>query len=481
MSARASQAQESLVEQAGMLRARSVSSAELVDRSLARIAASQPTLNAFRVVREERARAEARAADERIAAGDEAPLLGVPVAIKDDSDLAGESTLFGCEGELPPKRADGEVARRLKAAGAVIVGKTTTPELGQWPITEGPAFGKTRNPWSLEHTPGGSSGGSAVAVASGMVAAAVGSDGAGSVRIPASWTNLVGVKPQRGRISTWPAAEQFKGLTCLGPLTRTSADAALMLDVLSGGRAEDRHRPPPASSSYADSARAGLAGPLRIAVGFKPPFSGPPSKLDPRVRERVGELAATLAGLGHSIEGQEPAWGVVGLGFVPRGTAGIAEWVGTLPSHERLDPRTVQAARTGRILGGPILAAARLAEGLFQRRIGAIFADHDVLVVPTTATPPIPCGAIDGLSEWETDKVMIAACPFAWPWNVLGWPAVSVPAGFVDGLPVGAQLLGPANSEPLLLALAAQLVAELRWDLAAPPASAAGSDREPAR
>ena len=160
----------------------------------------------------------------------------------------------------------------------------------------------------------------------------------------------------------------------------------------------------------------------------------------------------------------------MGLGFVPRGTAGISEWVGKLPSRERLDPRTVTAARTGRLLGGPILATARLAEGLLRRRIGAIFDDHDVVVVPTTATPPLMCGAIDGLSGWETDKVMIAACPFAWPWNVLGWPAISVPAGFVDGLPVGAQLLGPANSEPLLLALAAELEAELHWDDERPPA-----------
>ena len=468
-----SPALEGLTEQAKLLRDGSVSSTELLDRALERIAAAQPTLNAFRVVREERARAEAASADERIAAGAEGALLGVPVAIKDDSDLAGESTKFGCEGEFPPKRTDGEVARRLKAAGAVIVGKTNTPELGLWPITEGPAFGKTRNPWNLEHTPGGSSGGSAVAVAAGLVAAAVGSDGAGSVRIPASWTNLVGVKPQRGRISTWPEPEPFKGLTSLGPLTRTVADAALMLDVLSGSHPEDRHRPPAAKVSYSESTRHGVPRKLRIAVGFKPPFSGPPSALDPRVRERVGALAGTLAGLGHAVEEEEPAWSHVGLGFVPRGTAGISEWVSKLPSRERLDPRTVTAARTGRLLGGPILGAARLAEGLLRRRIGAIFSDHDVVVVPTTATPPLMCGAIDGLSGWETDKVMIAACPFAWPWNVLGWPAISVPAGFVDGLPVGAQLLGPANSEPLLLALAAELEAELRWDRERPPAHSA--------
>src|SRR6202023_4023472 len=160
---------------------------------------------------------EADEADRRLAAGERAPLLGVPIAIKDDTDIEGETTPFGCEGTFEPKLADGEVVRRLRAAGAVIVGKTTTPEFGQWPITEGSAFGITRNPWSLEHTPGGSSGGSAAAVAAGLVPAGLGSGGLGSVPIPAAWTHLVGIKPQRGRISTWPDPGAFNGLTCIGP------------------------------------------------------------------------------------------------------------------------------------------------------------------------------------------------------------------------------------------------------------------------
>lgn len=460
---------DGLIEQADALAAREVSSVALVERSLARIEATQPTLNAFRSVRADGARAEAAAADRRLTAGDHAPLLGVPVAIKDDMDLAGESTMFGCEGRFPLKDADGEVARRLREAGAVIVGKTTTPELGQWPITEGPAFGKTRNPWNTQFTPGGSSGGSAVAVAAGLVAGAVGSDGAGSVRIPASWTNLIGIKPQRGRVSTWPAPEAFKGLTCLGPLARTVADAALLLDTISGSHPGDLHRPPAPAESFAEAAARGLDRPLRIALGYRVPFSGPPARLDPAVRACVADLAEAVAAIGHEIEEAEPAWGLVGLGFLPRATAGIAEWTGTLSSTEPLDGRTRQASRTGRILGGPVLWGARRLEGLFQRRLGAIFDRHDILIVPTTAQPPLRTGAIDGLSEWGTDKVIVGACPYAWPWNVLGWPGISVPAGFVDGLPVGAQLLGPANSEPLLLALAAQLEAERRWDLERPP------------
>ena len=218
---------------------------------------AQPELNAFRCVRADAARAEADEADRAPRRrATRLPLLGVPVAIKDDMDLAGESTNFGCAGTFHPRHGDGEVARQLRAAGAVIVGKTNTPEIGQWPFTEGPAFGATRNPWSLDHSPGGSSGGSAAAVAAGLIPAAAGSDGAGSVRIPAAWTHLVGIKPQRGRVSTWPFLSAFNGLTCIGPLARTVDDAALLLDVLAGNRPEDLHQPPPPPEPFAEAARA---------------------------------------------------------------------------------------------------------------------------------------------------------------------------------------------------------------------------------
>ncbi|KJY25289.1 amidase family protein, partial [Streptomyces katrae] len=230
-----------LAEMAAAVAEGRVSSRELTERSLARIAAAQPSLNAFRIIRAEAALAEAEAADRRLARGERLPLLGVPVAVKDDMDVAGEPTAFGCAGDFPPKPADSEAVRRLRAAGAVVVGKTQTPELGQWPFTEGPAFGATRNPWDTQYTPGGSSGGSAAAVAAGLVPAALGSDGAGSVRIPAAWTHLVGVKPQRGRISTWPEPEAFHGLTVNGVLARTVADAALLLDAASGQAPGDLH------------------------------------------------------------------------------------------------------------------------------------------------------------------------------------------------------------------------------------------------
>src|SRR4051794_22794967 len=290
-----------LSRQARMLADGEVGPVELLEATLERIDASQPTLNAFRLLCPEAARAEAIEAERSLAAGDRRALLGVPVAIKDDMDLAGEPTAFGCAGEFEPCSEDGEVVRRLRAAGAVIVGKTNTPEIGLWPFTEGPAFGSTRNPWSYDHTPGGSSGGSAAAVAAGLLPAAVGSDGAGSIRIPAAWTHLVGLKPQRGRVSTWPAPESFNGLTSYGPLARTVGDAALLLDVLTGNVAGDLHRPSPPGETFA-AAAGREPGHLRIALALNVPFSGSPAELDPAVQEAVEDVASALDDLGHEVE-----------------------------------------------------------------------------------------------------------------------------------------------------------------------------------
>ncbi|MGC0398520.1 amidase [Streptomyces sp. SAI-126] len=464
-----------LAETARALADGTLTSRALVEQTLARIEASQGSLNAFRIVRTDAALAEAEAADAQLAAGVRKPLLGVPIAVKDDMDVAGEPTAFGCQGEFPAVARDGEAVRRLRAAGAVIVGKTNTCEFGQWPFTEGPAFGATRNPWSPEHTPGGSSGGSAAAVAAGLVPAALGSDGAGSVRIPASWTHLVGIKPQRGRISTWPRGESFQGITVNGTLARTVADAALLLDAASGNHDLDPHRPPGVDASAAVGRDPGR---LRIALALKPPFTALPARLQPDVRAQVVELAEKLSALGHTVEEADPPYGQIGLTFIPRATAGIAERVREAPFPALLDRRTRDAARLGGLLGGVPLRAARGAEAVLHRRIGGFFTSYDVVLAPTTAAPPPRIGAMLRLGGLATDRAMIAACPYAWPWNVLGWPGVNVPAGFVgEGLPVGAQLLGPANSEPLLLSLAAQLEADLRWHEAWPPREAAVDSR----
>ncbi|MGW7545024.1 amidase [Streptomyces sp. NPDC054770] len=456
-----------LAESVRALAAGELTSRQLVEECLARIEATQDSLNAFRIVRRTAALAEADAADRELADGVRRPLLGVPVAVKDDTDVAGEPTAFGCPGEFPPVAEDGEAVRRLRAAGAVIIGKTNTCELGQWPFTEGPAFGATRNPWQPGHTPSGSSGGSAAAVAAGLVPAALGSDGAGSVRIPAAWSHLVGIKPQRGRISTWPRGESFQGITVNGTLARTVADAALLLDAASGNHPQDPHRPDQLTLLDAVGREPGR---LRIALSLKPPFTALPARLQPEIRTRILELAEKLSELGHTVEEADPPYGQIGLTFVPRAAVGIAERVREAPHPDLLDRRTLETARLGRLLGGAPLRAARRAEATLRGRIGGFFTSYDLILAPTTAAPPPRVGALLGLGPFATDRAMIAACPYAWPWNVLGWPGVNVPAGFTgDGLPVGAQLLGPADSEPPLVSVAAQLEAELRWHELWPP------------
>jgi amidase len=439
-----------------------VTSVELTRQSLDAIEASQPTLNAFRVVLRQEALAEAARADRRRAAGHQAPLLGVPIAVKDDVDVEGVPTMFGAAGRVRRASTDAEVVRRLRAAGAIIVGKTNTCELGQWPFTSGPAFGHTRNPWSRNHTPGGSSGGSAAAVAAGLVTAAIGSDGAGSVRIPAAWTHLVGIKPQRGRISTWPLPEAFNGITVNGVLARTVTDAALVLDAASGNVDGDRHKPPPIQAAEA----VGLApGPLTIAISTKFPFNFFRPRLHPEIRQALRAVGEQLTELGHTMVLADPEYKVgMSWNFLSRSTSGLLEWADRLGYDVQFDPRTVGNLRMGRLLSENVLRKARAREAATQRRVGYIFNLVDVILAPTTALPPPTVHHFDKRNGLSTDRAMIRACPATWPWNLLGWPSINVPAGFTsDGLPIGVQLMGPAGSEPVLISLAAELEAVNGW------------------
>ena len=452
----------SLGDQARLLARREVSSRELVELSLARIEESQPRLNAFRVVCAESALAEADRADARLGSGDAGatpPLLGVPIAIKDDVDLAGHSTPFGCGGTVAECRTDAELVRRLRAAGAIIVGKTQAPEVGQWHFTESPTFGPTRNPWHEGHAPGGSSGGAAAAVAAGLVAGAIGSDGAGSIRIPAAWCGLVGLKPQRGRISTWPDAEAFHGLTVLGPLARSAEDAGLLLDAVAGNVPADRHHFAPASEPFADAA-AREPERLRIAISLKVPF-GIHDRLCDEHRDATFAMAERLEGLGHEVVEEDLDYGLVAPALVPRGMVGVRDWV---RDHgidaSALEPRTRVHARLGGLLAGPALRASRAAEPALRRRLGRTFERHDLVLTPVTATPPPRIGSYDGRGYWATGGSASESCPFAFPWNVTGWPAISVPNGLTDtGLPIGAQFLANEGQESLLLSLARQLEA----------------------
>jgi amidase len=245
--------------------------------------------------------------------------------------------------------------------------------------------------------------------------------------------------------------------------------------VLSGNHPDDRHRPAPATRSYSEAA-AREPGPLRIAVCLRHPYSAAPVRLHPEVRAATLRIAGVLEGLGHTRVETSPRYGLMGLNLVVRGESGVHQWVSAhVRDRSRLDRRTRETAALGGALGASLLPIARRLEPRLRRRIGAVFATAEVLIVPTTASPPLPIGAADGLGSRATQRLIAGACPFAWPWNVLGWPGVSVPAGFTDeGLPVGVQLLGPAGSETLLLSLAAQLERVERWhERTAPHAVAA--------
>jgi amidase len=449
---------EGLREQAAGLAALEISPPALLERTFDRIDAVNAELGAFRVLRRERAWEEAAEADRRLRAGERAPLLGVPIAVKDDTDVLGESTPFGCGGDLLAKEEDAILVGRLRAAGAIVVGKTTTPELGQWPFTEGPGFGAARNPYDTTRTPGGSSGGSAAAVAAGLVAGAVGSDGAGSVRIPAAWCGLVGIKPTRDRIPTGPEGEWFHGLTCHGPLTRSVDDAALLLDVLAD-----------TGTRYADAA-AREPGRLRIGVSFATPWIVP-GKVHPEVRAAVRRLAAVLAELGHEVVDTEPDHRMAGLLFLPRGTNGVRRALAAMGPDASVERRTREHAFLGGVLGGPVVAGAKRAESWLAGQMSKVYERVDVLLAPTTAKPALRIGQFDGKRWLPTSTAIEAACPFAFPWNVVGWPGINVPAGTdSQGVPLGAQLLGRDDDEERLLSLAAQLEQVERWDERRPPA-----------
>lgn len=442
----------SLTELHNALMAGHISTESLAERTLAAVASTTDTLNAFSSVVGEDALADAQAADRRLANGETSPLLGIPIAIKDDMHLAGYPTSLGCPGRFPAQSSDSEAVRRLKAAGAIIVGKTTTPELCQWPITATPTAGITRNPWNLDYTPGGSSGGAAAAVAAGIVPAALGSDAAGSVRIPAAWTHLVGLKPQRGRI---PTQDPCYGLISYGPLTRTVADAAIMLDALATPALSG-------AASFVDAAQR-EPRPMRIALSFGVPFTGHRTRLDSRIRSAVESIADTLTDLGHQVTPDDPSYGACGLSLLPRAMAALRDLSRSVPDPSGLDDRSRAAIRTGQLLS-PLVPAAMAIEPALRHQIGRIFNRYDLVLTPTTALPPPTHHYLDGQNRWHTDKLIIAACPYAWAWNLTGWPAINIPAAILDGdLPVGASLLGPPNSEALLLSLATQIEDIRQW------------------
>src|SRR4051794_35359894 len=311
--------------------------ADVVEASLGRIERRNPGLNAFSVVLAERARADAVRLDAQRAAGEQVgPLHGVPVAIKEEIDVAGCVTTFGGRGNSTPASEDGEVVRRLRQAGAVVVGKTRMPEFGQWPFTESIDGGITRNPWDRTRTPGGSSGGTAAAVASGMVPVAIGGDGGGSIRIPSACCGLFGLKPTRGRVTSDPTPHLWWALGTTGPLTRTVLDSALVYDVIRGNVAGDMFTAPEPPTTFIAAAGTD-PGRLRIGWSVKPVTRG----VRP-AREHVAaveEPARLLAGLGHEVREVAPDSPDTTLAFTPQFLGGVRAEGDAVEHYERLEPR----------------------------------------------------------------------------------------------------------------------------------------------
>lgn len=436
--------------QRALLRSGRLTAVELLDLCFARIDRYDGRLNAFRTVFHEQARAAAQTADLERAAGGDRPLLGIPVAVKDNVTLAGHAPSMGTGSPEPVATADAEQVRRLKAAGAVVIGTTHLPELALWPFTESQTWGATCNPWNPRHTPGGSSGGSAAAVAAGMVPVATASDGGGSIRIPAAACGLVGLKPQRGRVPLAPDEEHWHGLSVAGVLTRTVADSAHVLHVLTEG---------------ALAAEPADPGPLRIAWSTRAPV---PTPVHPAVLGALQGTLAVLRGLGHAVEQGDPAYGpLVQPSFLLRYARGARDDLVRLVDPSATEQRTRAVAGIGARVSDAAVARARR----WGDRAGAALAQlpggADVLVTPVLPAPPRRVGSLTGL---QTLAKVGSVVPFTPAWNVTGQPALAVPAGSTsDGLPLAVQLVGRPGSEDLLLALAAQLERATAFEERRPP------------
>jgi amidase len=447
----------SLETLAELVRSRQVHPRELVEGSLRQIEEVDGRLNAFRVVLAE----EALAAAEEMA-GSDGPLAGVPVAIKDEMPVAGQVCTMGSRTYGQPAAEDSEVVRKLRGAGAIPIGITNVPELTIWPWTASDANGITRNPFDLSRTPGGSSGGSAAAVAAGVVAGATGSDGGGSIRIPAACCGLVGMKPTRGRVSLGPDREHWLGLTAYGPLARTTADSALLLDVMQGNVAGDADVLPRFAGSYREAA-AVVPGKLRIAMSKKIPF-GSTGRLSADQRGAWEATASLLSELGHEVIERDPAYRTASLQFIGLWERGIYEDTRQVPEPEKLEPLTRQLAKLGRLQVSD-RRAERLRRGAraTAARLLELWEEVDVLITPGLASTAIAAEAGYGRSLMAAFN-LAGYTPWTPPFNVTGQPAMTIPAGLGgDGLPLSVQLVGGLGAEETLYALGGQIEAARPW------------------
>lgn len=440
-------------EQARLIATRALSAREVVEACLNRIELLDGRVNAWRVVLAAEALREADRIDGETVADADLPLRGVPVGVKDDTDVAGTVTAWGTSAHGSVRARDAELVVRLRRAGAIIIGKTHVPELTCWPFTDSRTFGVTRNPWNLDRTPGGSSGGSAAAVAAGMVGGATGSDSAGSIRIPAAWCGLVGFKPTHGLVPSAPREGAWYELFDNGFLTRSVADQRVLLEAV----CHDLPAPGPA-----------VPPTRRLRIGWSTrtlsrAFMG--GDLDAVTAAGLQRTVQLLTDLGHDCIQRDPAYGSTALmQFVARAYRGIHEDVATLPGRDRLEPRTRAAARFGGAI--PSAAARRFRDrrGALRRRVWSTLDDIDVLLVPATArlAPDAARWQHAGLARIFADAARHV--PYTMIFNATGDPACAVPCGFsAEGLPVAVQLVARVGGDDLLLRLAEQIEAAQPW------------------
>jgi amidase len=454
-------------ELAALVHTGQVTSTELVTAALERIEQLQPSLNAFVHIDSDGALETAAGIDR----DDARPFAGVPIAIKDTTSVAGMPYTMGSDifGDFVPGH-DSYVTRRIREAGFVLVGKTNMPEFGILPVTEPRRFGPTRNPWDTDRTPGGSSGGAAAAVAGGMVPLAHGSDGGGSIRIPAACTGLVGLKPTRGRISRGPdLGDDF--LVQDGVLTRTVAETASMLDVLSGYELGDTTWAPPPPEPFAEAARR---EPGRLRIGYTL-TAAIEAALDPLNAQAVNDTVELLTELGHDVEEITAPWGGQDLlqTFIMAFGTPIAMGLyfggmvtGREPSPELVEPLSWTMYEGIRDRSALDYLLARTQLSAISRGIIALWETYDVVVTPALAERPVRIGELDACSDdpWEDFRRSGQFTPYTAIFNVTGQPAISVPLFHGDdGLPTAVQLAGRPAGEATLLSLAAQLEEARPW------------------
>jgi len=460
---------------AALIRKREVSPVDLVRSTLARIERAQPSLNAFITVCAEQALSAARDAENTLMRGERtSPLHGIPFSVKDLINTKGVRTTFGSlifENNVPS--TDTVAIARLKAAGAILIGKTTTPEFGQKGLTQAPLFGYTRNAWRADRTPGGSSGGAAVAVAAGLGPIGVATDGGGSTRIPAACNGVVGFKQSLGVVPVDTAQDAFGNISYVTPITRTVMDTAVMLDAMAGAHASDPHSLNRIKPDYVAAARGegNLVG-LRIAwrsfLGNKVVAAEVLARCAAAV-DTLAELGAAVFEMQDDFENPEPLWLTV------NGSYRLAQFGHHLKAHrERMDPVLVaQLERAGTYSAEELYRAIFLRTRLY-RQVQSWFEKADVVVTPTLSRTALPIEQdffapieIDGQ---PVDTMRRAWYPYTLPFNMTGNPAVSIPCGWdSDGLPVGLQLIGRHGEDALLLRVAALFEQARPWSDRRPP------------